>query len=106
MIFNTLYNSAQKGELILEKGGMCHWHLCLNGQITIREIIILPEYQKKYIGTNILKSLKSVKGAKSIFTKCPAELSANTWYKKKGFELVGTSYTSTGKKMNHWELSL
>lgn len=106
MIFNTLYNSAQKGELILEKGGMCHWHLCQNGQITIREIIILPEYQKMRIGTNILKFLKSVKGAKSIFSKCLAELPANNWYKKKGFELVGQSFTSTGRKMNHWELSL
>lgn len=106
MIFNALYKSSQKGELIIEKGGMCHWHLRKNGQITIREIIVLPEYQRMYIGTNILKSLKSVKGAKSIFSKCPAELPANNWYKKMKFELVGQSYTSTGRKMNHWELSL
>ena len=39
MIFETLYESAQRGELLLVNGGMCHWHLRRDGQLTIREII-------------------------------------------------------------------
>lgn len=42
MIFETLCESAKRDELILVDGGFCHWHLRRDGQLTIREIIVLP----------------------------------------------------------------
>lgn len=104
MIFQALYNSAKNKELIIVNGGLCHWHFRKNGQITIREIIVLPEYQNKGIGTRILKKLEKIKGAKSIFAKCPSELDANKWFKSRGFKLVGGETLKSGQKLNHWKL--
>lgn len=84
-------------------GGFCHWHLRQDGQLTIREIIVLPKMQGQGIGKVILEELKE-RGADSIFAKCPADLPANGWYKKMGFELESTERTRTGKKMNCWRL--
>lgn len=106
MIFDSLMESAERGELILVDGGFCHWHLRRNGQITIREIIVLPERQRQGIGTVILERLKSVSGAISIFAKCPAGLSANAWYRARGFILEGIEKTRSGKELNLWRLSL
>jgi ribosomal protein S18 acetylase RimI-like enzyme len=104
MIFETLYGSATKEELILVEGGLCHWHLRKDGQLTIREIIVLPEYQRQGIGTAMLEELKT-KGATSIFAKCPVDLiSGNAWYEKHGFTLEGIEKTRTGRKINLWRL--
>ena len=101
MIFETLHESSQKGELLLIDGGFCHWHKRRDGQITIREIIS----QRPGAGSEMLTYLKSQKPL-SIFAKCPVELSANDWYKKRGFILEATSKTKTGRKLNHWRLKL
>ena len=106
MIFETLWESAKRNELILLGGGFCHWHLRKDGQITIREIIVLPEKQGIGIGTAILEKLRGVKNAKCIFSKCPADLPANSWYETKGFRLVNTETAASGRKINHWTLEL
>lgn len=108
MIFETLWESAQRGELILVDGGLCHWHLRRDGQLTIREIIVLPERQGEGIGRSILQQLKTVRarGATSIFAKVPTDLEANGWYEAMGFERVGTETTSSGRELNHWRLYL
>lgn len=106
MIFEALWQSAQRNELILIEGGFCHWHLRKDGQITIREIIVLPEKHGQGIGTDILLKLKSVKNAKSIFSRCPTDLAANKWYKEKGFSLVGIETTRSGRKVNCWKMKL
>lgn len=103
MIFEILNKSAIKGELILIDGGLCHWHLRRDGQITIKEIIVLPEQQRQGIGTIMLAILKT-KGADSIFAKCPAELSANGWYEKREFILEGQQKTKSGVVLNLWRL--
>lgn len=106
MIFETLQTSAERGELILVDGGMCHWHYRLDGQITIREIIVLPDRQRLGIGTKMLEILKSKQtGPVNIFAKCPVDLVANKWYKQKGFTLEKTEKTKTGRKLNHWRLN-
>lgn len=102
MIFETLYESAQKGELLLINGGFCHWHLRRDGQITIREIIST----RKGAGSEILETLKGTEGALSLFAKCPVELESNEWYKKRGFVLEGQEETKTGKALNLWRLKL
>ena len=105
MIFESLWGSAQKGELILVNGGMCHFHLRRDKQLTIREIIVLPEFQGKGVGTGILGTLRA-RDCASIFAKCPATLDANKWYEAKKFVLEDISYSKSGTKINHWRLEL
>jgi len=106
MIFETLNESADRGELILVDGGLCHWHLRRDGQLTIREILVLPEQRGQGIGKAILERLKYTSGASSIFAKCPAELPANSWYSRMGFACDGTETTRTGRQLNLWRLRL
>lgn len=111
MIFETLFESAQKGELLLVEGGLCHWHKCKRdnpkrkiqaGQITIREIISI----KPGAGTKMLDRLKTVYGVTSIFARCPVDLASNQWYQKRGFDLEGQEVTKNGRKLNLWRLRL
>jgi len=102
MIFETLYESAQRGELLLIDGGFCHWHLRRDKQLTIREIISTREGA----GGEILSQLKQVSGALSIFAKCPAELPANGWYERRGFVCEGEQITKSGRVLKLWRLEL
>lgn|SRR5512139_3229434 len=102
MIFEVLYDSSQRGELLLVEGGICHWHLRRNGQLTIREIIAT----KPGAGKRMLDILLTVPGAISIFAKCPKELASNSWYNNRGFVLEGTEITKSGKVLNLWRLQL
>jgi len=102
MIFETLNEAADRGELMLVDGGLCHWHLRRDGQITIREIIVLPEYRGRGVGTAMLESLKAVDGATSVFAKCPADLTANAWYAARNFDDEGTETTKTGRVLRLW----
>lgn len=97
MIFETLYESSKRGELLLIDGGFCHWHLRRDGQLTIREIIST----RPGAGKEMLDRLKSIK-ASSIFAKCPADLQSNEWYKNMGFVLVGQEETTSGRVLNLW----
>jgi N-acetylglutamate synthase-like GNAT family acetyltransferase len=104
VVFETLYESALRGELILADGAMCHWHLRKDHQLTIRDIIVLPQSQNQHLGTRILSQLKKVPGATSIVARCPADLASNDWYKHMGFQLTGTRATRTGRRVNTWKL--
>jgi ribosomal protein S18 acetylase RimI-like enzyme len=106
MIFETLNESAGRGELILVDGGLCHWHLRRDGQITIREIIVLPEVRGRGVGRKMLQELMSVSSASSIFAKCPADLPANGWYEAIGFEDEGKEITRSGRDLRLWRLRL
>ncbi len=101
MIFETLYASARRGELLLVNGGFCHWHLRRDGQLTIREIIVTTP--ARGIGTAILLALSETPGATSIVAKCPADLSANIFYARRGFDLDRTERTKTGRLVNVWK---
>lgn len=101
MIFETLFDSAKRGELLLVDGGLCHWHLRKDRQLTIREIISI----RKGAGSQMLEALKA-KPAESIFAKCPSDLEANNWYQKKGFQLEGVETTKSGRRLNCWRLPL
>lgn len=102
MIFETLYESAQRGELLLIEGGFCHWHLRRDGQLTIREIIST----RPGAGNEILTRLKQTPGAVSILAKCPVDLESNDWYKRRGFTCEGQETTKTGRVLNLWRLTL
>jgi len=102
MIFETLHESAKRGELILIDGGFCHWHLRRDKQLTIREIISM----RPGAGSEMLARLTAVPGAESIFAKCPADLSANDWYKRRGFICEGEQTTKSGRLLKLWRLQL
>mgnify|MGYP001004279681 CR=1 FL=1 len=108
MIFETLNESNERGELLLVDGGMCHWHLRRDGQLTIREIIVDRHRQRMGIGEMMLHRLvaTSPDRATSVFAKCPAELPANGWYEKMGFNLEGTETTRSGRTLNLWRLPI
>jgi len=106
MIFETLSASSERGELILVDGGLCHWHLRRDRQLTIREILVLPERRGQGVGAAILEQLKQTPGAVALFAKCPANLAANGWYERMGFECEGTETTRTGRELRLWRLRL
>lgn len=102
MIFEILYKSVQRGELLLIDGGFCHWHLRRDSQLTIREIIST----RPGAGFEMLEQLKQ-QPATSIFAKCPVDLvEASRWYQKRGFALEDTETTKSGRRLNHWRLYL
>lgn len=102
VIFETLYDSAKRGELLLIDGGMCHWHLRRDGQLTIREIIST----RKGAGGEMLATLKAIPGALFLFAKCPIDLEANAWYARRGFICTGEEITKTGRRLKLWTFSL
>lgn len=104
MIFETLHGSAERGELILVDGGYCRWHLRKDGQLTIYEILVLPERRGEGIGTTMLETLKAVPGMTSIFARCPGHLLANNWYRKRGFVCEDTVLTNKGTVLASWRL--
>lgn len=101
MIFETLWESSKRGELILIDGGFCHWHLRRDGQITIREIIS----QRPGAGKEMLNTLMG-KPASSLFAKCPADLESNEWYERQGFILESSEIAKSGRVINHWRYKL
>jgi hypothetical protein len=102
MIFESIWESARRGELILIDGGYCRHHLRRDKQLTIYEIISL----RPGAGSEMLAKLKAVPDATSILAKCPVDLDANTWYERRGFELETTQTTRSGRKLNVWRLWL
>lgn len=107
MIFNALHEAAQRRELILVDGGMCHFHLRRDGVLTIREILVLPSRQGQGIGRAMLDQLRAVPGARLIRAKCPDDLPANRWYAAMGFQFC---YAEMSKNLTRrlfvWELAL
>lgn len=104
MIFESLYESAQRGELILVDGGMAHVHLRRDGVLTLREIIVTRPGVG--IGSEILNRLLTWPGAHAIVARCPADLPANKWYERRGFFRVGTQVTRTGRQVVTWQRNL
>jgi hypothetical protein len=106
MIFDALYESAQRGELLCVAGGFCHWHLCTRGakagQVTIREIIST----RPGAGQEMLAILRKTPGARCIVAKCPTDLPSNDWYFRRGFRCVGSEITRTGRALNVWRLEI
>lgn len=96
MIFESLHESAEKGELILIAGGYCRWHLRKDGVITIYEILST----RPGAGSEMLAQLRAY--GRPIQAKCPADLPSNAWYLKRGFRLVTTETTRSGRVLNLW----
>lgn len=102
MCFEQLHDSQKRGELLLVEGGMCHWHLRRDGQLTIREILS----NHPGAGSRMLAALKRTPSATRIVAKCPADLAANAWYARRDFTCTATEQSKTGRKINVWTLDL
>ena len=102
MIFETLYESTKRGELLLIDGGFCHWHLRHDGQLTIREIIST----RKGSGSEMLEIIRKTPGALFLLAKCPADLPANDWYERRGFVCIREETSQTGRLIKVWKLQL
>ena len=102
MCFEQMYDSSKRGELLLIDGGLCHWHLRRDGQLTIREIIAT----RPGAGSAMLDRLRCVARACCIVAKCPADLDSNKWYATKGFLLDHTEQAKSGRGINVWRLTL
>lgn len=103
MIFEAIWESARRGELILVDHGYCRYHVRRDGQLTIREILTT----KPGVGGELLHRLRlAAQQAKAtcIMAKCPADLEANQWYAKKGFVLDRSERTRSGREVNVWRL--
>lgn len=98
MIFESLHDSAEKGELMLIDGGYCRWHLRRNGTITIYEIIST----RPGAGWEMLSRLIDMR--RPIQAKCPQDLPSNAWYRRRGFRLAGMETTRSGRMLNIWRL--
>lgn len=98
MIFETLYDSAKAGELLMIDGGYCRWHLRRDGIITIYEIIAT----RPGAGWEMLSQL--IARGYPIQAKCPTDLKANFWYRRRGFRLISTEETQSGRALNVWRL--
>ncbi len=97
MVFVSLYESLQRGELIMVDGGLCQYRLRRDGQLTIHVILS----NKPGVGKQMLEILKLVKGARFLLAKCPIQYESNAWYEKNGFILDRIEGTN-----NIWILSL
>jgi GNAT superfamily N-acetyltransferase len=109
MIFETLNESNERGELLIIGRGMCHFHVRRDGQLTIREIIVQKDHQGRGVGRlllNLLKRKARAAGATSLFARCPVDLPANGWYAAMGFALEGVEATRSGRELNLWRLTL
>lgn len=102
MIFETLWDSAKRGELLLIDGGFCHWHLRRDGQLTIREIISL----RSGAGKEMLAQLRAIRGACCLYAVCPADLAANDWYLMRAFSREPARVSRRGRALNGWRLVL
>lgn len=102
MCFEQLDDARKRGELILLDGGMCRFHLRRDGQLTIHEII----GTRPGCGAEMLGRLRQMPCATSILAKCPADLSSNAWYQRRGFTLEATEQTKSGRTLNVWRLIL
>lgn len=99
MIFESLHESNQRGELLLLDGGYCRWHRRQDGVITIYEIIS----QRPGVGQQMLARLVEQKPT-VIVAKCPVDLTANDWYARRGFGLDRVETTKSGRQLNVWKL--
>ena len=98
MILVALEEAATKGELLLVEGGMCRFHRLRDGSVTIREIIVLPHKRRQGIGWALVQMVLLRAGAGLVRAKCPADYSANEFWRALGFVL-----RDTREGINLWE---
>ena len=85
MLFVALAQAAESGELLLLDGGLCRFYKRRDGQVTIRELLVLPAARRRGLGKKLV-GLASI-GANRVVARCPAKYDSNAFWKKIGFRL-------------------
>lgn len=106
MIFAALSEAAENGELLIVDGGMLRYHLRRDGQVVVREVVVLPVRRRRRIGAMLVRMLRTVRGGRSILAKCPADLPANRFWEALGFILDGEATTRGGRRLCVWRFDL
>lgn len=98
----------QRGFVALENaqvvGFVLYRHRKLDHQTTLSEICVHKDYRRQYIGERLVNALVQEcikKSRQFIQLKCPADLPANVFYEKLGFELSATE-KSKKRPLNIW----
>jgi GNAT superfamily N-acetyltransferase len=90
VIFEALSEACGRGELMLEDGALCRFHLRRDGTLTVRELLVLPrrrgEGRARRIITHLLVRYRDA--ASRMVAKCPADLEANGFWEHLGFRLA------------------
>ncbi len=106
MVFEVLNDAANRYELLLVHGGLCHYHLRRDGILTIREILVLPGQRGQGIGSGLLVKLAAVPGAVALLARCPADLPSNHFWENRGFRKVAEEWTKSNRRIIVWRLEL
>lgn len=107
MIFETLVESLDAGELLLCDGGLLRWHLRRDGQATIYEILVAPDRRRYGIGTDMVRHVMRKPGVRSLRARCPDDLrAANAFWRALGFRLVDFGLARSGRVLNTYELHI
>lgn len=99
-MFESLYESAEKGELILLDDALCQYHLRRDGLLTIKLLIVLPLHRRNGVGRSIVNNLLT--RARGVVARCPADLPSNAFWGAVGFRNVGTERARSGRVINVW----
>ena len=99
MIFAALQEAAGRGELLLEKDGLCRWHKRRDGIVVIREILVLPYAHRQGIGKRMLDEIRLKNPGAELLARCPVSYESNRFWEAMGFRLA-----QTRGGVNEWRL--
>ena len=92
--------AVERGELLCEvcTGAFCLYHRRRDGITVIYDICVPADNRDCGIGRGFVECLEP-----PIQAKCPADLPANVFYRRLGFDLLGQEHSRTGRILNVWE---
>lgn len=85
MIFTALEEAAGRGELFLVQDGLLRYHLRRDGQVTIREVLVLPFRRRTGVGRRLIAEVRRKHPSAPIVARCPAGSEANLFWAAIGF---------------------
>jgi GNAT superfamily N-acetyltransferase len=91
MIFTSISESAERGELLLVTDGFCRFHRRRDGVVTIREIIVLPFRRRTGVGRRLIAGVLTASNGSVLRARCPEKyVEANLFWPAMGFTLLET----------------
>lgn len=87
-----------------ELAGMVHFYVRLNNMVTLCNIVVANEYQRRGLGRRLFEELVRLTcslGKTQIRLKCPTELPANLFYKQLGLKIVAVE-SGKHRPLNVW----